>query len=87
LHPVHAASQPACSAPPLAINLSGFQSALQPARGADRLGQEYVLPSDATLAYFKARGFATIRLPMLWERMQPGAARWMRTSWPSCAPF
>lgn len=62
------------SRPRLEISLSGYQSVLQPKRGADRLNSEYVLPSDETLAYFKSKGVTVFRLPMLWERMQPKVA-------------
>lgn len=68
---VRAAAQKCEKRPRLEMSLSGFQSALQPARKADRLDEEYVLPSDETIAYFKSRGFTAFRLPMLWERMQP----------------
>lgn len=64
-------AKPAAPAPRVEVSLSGYQSVLQPERRADRLGQEYMLPSDRTLAYFKAKGVHVFRLPMLWERLQP----------------
>jgi endoglucanase len=42
---------------------------------ADRLpgiyGRDYVYPSAQSLDYYKSRGFDLIRLPFLWERLQP----------------
>ena len=74
LTPVTACSskeQPLHRGPPPEVQLSlgGFQSDLQPLRG-DRLGKEYVLPSEDTIRYFSSKGIRTFRLPMLWERMQ-----------------
>lgn len=34
-------------------------------------GVDYVYPSDATIAYFAGKGFTSVRLPFLWERLQP----------------
>ncbi len=43
--------------------------------GADRIPgrvfYDYVYPSQATLDYFGAKGAAALRLPVLWERVQP----------------
>ncbi len=43
--------------------------------GTDKLpgkaGTDYVLPDDATLKYFAGMGMTAIRLPVLWERLQP----------------
>ena len=37
-----------------------------------RVGFDYVYPSDrASYSYYAGRGFAIIRLPFLWERVQP----------------
>jgi endoglucanase len=34
-------------------------------------GRDYVYPSAQNLDYYKSRGFDLIRLPFLWERLQP----------------
>lgn len=34
-------------------------------------GTDYVYPSEATIAYFAGKGFTSVRLPFLWERLQP----------------
>lgn len=34
-------------------------------------GTDYTWPGAETIAYFAARGFNSIRLPFLWERLQP----------------
>lgn len=54
--------------PELQINLASYHN---PPKGADRIGWAYNLPSDATLRYFAAKGFRTIKLPMNWNRLQP----------------
>lgn len=49
------------------INLSG-------AEFGDRHGvpnQQYTYPSEKIVAYFRAKGLNTVRLPFLWERLQP----------------
>eukprot|EP00913_Durusdinium_trenchii_P011324 g10635.t1 len=49
------------------INLAGaeFGSLGQPYE------KGYIYPSDETIAYFRGKGFSTVRLPFLWERLQP----------------
>ena len=34
-------------------------------------GVDYTYPSAATVSYFSAKGFDTVRLPFRWERLQP----------------
>ncbi len=34
-------------------------------------GKDYIYPDPSTLDYFAAKGMNTIRLPVLWERLQP----------------
>ena len=34
-------------------------------------GQNYIYPSEKTVVYFSKKGFDTVRLPFLWERLQP----------------
>lgn len=49
------------------INLAGaeFGSVGQP------FGEGYTYPSDKTIGYFHDKGFNGVRLPFLWERLQP----------------
>ncbi|MBR0557786.1 glycoside hydrolase family 5 protein [Ciceribacter sp. L1K23] len=49
------------------INLSGAEF------GGDggNVFQDYVYPSEHTVAYFAEKGFTSIRLPFRWERLQP----------------
>jgi endoglucanase len=53
----------------LGVNLSGAEL------GGDKLpgreGTDYIYPDAASLAYFHARGMTAVRLPVLWERLQP----------------
>jgi endoglucanase len=49
------------------INLSGAEFGT---RGG-RIDREYTYPGNRTLAYFAGKGFDSIRLPFLWERLQP----------------
>lgn len=53
------------------VNLSGAE--FGDLKGA--FGQAYIYPSDAMIGYFKAKGLNTIRLPFLWERLQPVLGR------------
>ena len=34
-------------------------------------GESYIYPSEKTVNYFAGNGFDTVRLPFLWERLQP----------------
>ena len=49
------------------INLAGaeFGKVGQP------YGKGYIYPSAETIEYFRAKGFTGVRLPFLWERLQP----------------
>jgi endoglucanase len=49
------------------INLAGaeFGEVGQP------FGKGYIYPSAETIAYFREKGFTSVRLPFLWERLQP----------------
>lgn len=38
---------------------------------AGAYGKDYTYPSDATIGYFAKKGFNAVRLPFLWERLQP----------------
>jgi endoglucanase len=53
------------------VNLAGaeFNSSVKPGV----LYKDYVYPSDADFAYFARQGMNVIRLPFLWERLQPQA--------------
>ncbi|MEA1988677.1 MAG: glycoside hydrolase family 5 protein [Pseudomonadota bacterium] len=50
------------------INLAGpeFASKKQPGK----LGHDYQFPTGVHLLYYKAKGFNSVRLPILWERLQ-----------------
>lgn len=62
-------AEPAQAAEPCfrGINLSGAEFG-NPDGVADT---DYTYPSDSTLAYFAGKGFTSVRLPFLWERLQP----------------
>jgi endoglucanase len=51
------------------VNLSGaeFTSTALPGK----YGYQYVYPSVSSVDYFKAKGMNLVRLPFLWERLQP----------------
>lgn len=49
------------------INLSGAEFG-QP---GGLPSQDYAYPSEKTISYFAAKGFTSVRLPFLWERLQP----------------
>ncbi len=53
------------------VNLAGaeFNSSAKPGT----LYKNYVYPTESDFAYFAAQGMNTIRLPFLWERLQPTA--------------
>lgn len=53
------------------VNLSGaeFNSSAKPGV----LYQNYVYPSDSDFAYYASKGMNVVRLPFLWERLQPSA--------------
>ncbi len=49
------------------INLSGAEYGEK----GGTIGKDYIYPSEATIAYFAAKGMNSIRLPIKWERLQP----------------
>ena len=49
------------------INLSGAEFG-KPGGTVDK---DYTWPSEQTVSYFAAKGFDTVRLPFMWERLQP----------------
>lgn len=53
-----------------AVNLSGleFNSGTLPGRP----NWDYAVPSSSELDYYRSKGVNVIRLPLLWERLQPG---------------
>jgi endoglucanase len=51
------------------VNLSGAEFTASALPG--RYGHQYVYPSVSSVDYFKAKGMNLIRLPFLWERLQP----------------
>jgi endoglucanase len=55
---------------PLAgINLAGGE--FNAARKPGRYGKDYIYPSARTAAPFAASGMQIVRVPVLWERLQP----------------
>lgn len=65
----------ACAAPLdcnqrlIGINLAGAEFA--PQRLPGKYGSEYRFPTEAQFRYYQTAGFNAIRLPILWERLQP----------------
>ena len=51
------------------VNLSGAEFTASALPG--EYGHQYIYPSLASLAYFQAKGMNLVRLPFLWERLQP----------------
>lgn len=49
------------------INLAGAEFG----KLGDSYGDGYIYPSKETIDYFSRKGFNTVRLPFLWERLQP----------------
>ncbi|EWS78070.1 glycoside hydrolase family 5 protein [Xylella taiwanensis] len=51
------------------INLSGGE--FSPSQKPGVLYKDYIYPSPSDYAYFAQKGMNTVRLPVLWERIQP----------------
>jgi endoglucanase len=51
------------------VNLAGAEFAPQKIPGIE--GKDYQFPTQTQLAYYRSKGFKNIRLPILWERVQP----------------
>ena len=51
------------------VNIAGAEFAGRKIPGIP--GRDYFYPSKATIDYFAAKGMNAIRLPFLWERIQP----------------
>jgi endoglucanase len=51
------------------INLAGGE--FNPDRLPGQYGKDYRYPSEAQLEYYSKNGFDVVRLPFLWERLQP----------------
>jgi endoglucanase len=49
------------------INLSGAEFG----KPGGIVHKDYTYPSDQTVSYFASKGFDTVRLPFMWERLQP----------------
>lgn len=49
------------------VNLAGAEFGTLPGT----FGKDYTYPSVETVDYFASKGFNTVRLPFLWERLQP----------------
>jgi endoglucanase len=63
------ANTPRGDRPLYGINLAG--AAFAPDRVPGRLGQDYIYPDKAVADPFVKNGFDTVRLSILWERIQP----------------
>ena len=53
----------------IGVNLAGLE--FNPGAQPGRPGWDYAVPSTGELDYFRSRGLSEIRLPILWERLQP----------------
>lgn len=53
----------------LGINLSGLE--IGPSTLPGTAGVNYAIPTKAELAYYHSQGLDLVRLPILWERLQP----------------
>lgn len=49
------------------INLAGAEFGTPPGKH----GESHLYPTEKTIAYFAQQGFNSVRLPFLWERLQP----------------
>jgi endoglucanase len=60
-----------CDGVPLrGINLAGGE--FNPEHLPGVYGKDYIYPQASSADYYRHRGFALIRMPFLWERVQPG---------------
>lgn len=59
----------ACLSPVVGINLAGAEFAPNVLPGVE--GVEYKFPTSVQIEKYKRAGFGAIRLPILWERIQP----------------
>src|SRR5690348_14096177 len=55
----------------LGVNLAGAD--FGGGRLPGRLGTDYTYPTPQEIDYYAGKGMSVIRLPFLWERVQPGA--------------
>ena len=53
------------------VNLDGAEYGSPTAQDPGTEGTNYVMPSDSEIDYYASKGMNVIRLPFLWERMQP----------------
>ncbi|MCP8896614.1 glycoside hydrolase family 5 protein [Shinella daejeonensis] len=53
------------------VNLAGAEFG----DGAGVHGRDYIYPTQKAVAYFAGKGFNAVRLPFLWERLQPHPGR------------
>ena len=51
------------------VNIAGGE--FTPDRLPGVYDRDYTYPDDQSIAYFAAKGMNTIRVPVLWERIQP----------------
>ena len=53
------------------VNLSGLET--NPGHLPGKSGRDYAVPTDGEFAYYASKGIHLVRLPILWERLQPAA--------------
>src|SRR5262245_24956279 len=51
------------------VNVAGLEFSSGKLPG--KLNQDYCAPKPAEISYYKSRGAKTLRIPFLWERLQP----------------
>ena len=69
-HPATDGSHAACHKfALLGVNLAGAE--FNPKRLPGKVGQDLTYPSAAEIAYYAGQGLNLIRLPLLWQRLQP----------------
>ncbi len=60
---------PSYSQPLFGVNLASAEFNEKAIPGV--LGKDYIYPGEQSLNYFNGKGFKLVRLPFLWERIQP----------------
>jgi len=63
---------------PFGVNLSGAE--LTPNALPGRVGTDYTYPTAEELDYYRKKGFTYLRLPVLWERLQPVAGGTLKSA-------
>jgi endoglucanase len=60
------------------VNIAGAEFASKKLPG--KAGTDYFYPTSATIDHFSAKGMNTVRIPFLWERMQPALGADLNTA-------